>query len=68
MNQATQESFCRSCGEPLVFLRTKAGKWMPVDAGSVSPGDELFEPRSGHESHWDTCPEAAMWRHDAKGG
>jgi hypothetical protein len=57
-----QESFCRSCGAPIVFLRTRAGKWMPGDAASVTPGDELYEPSSVHVAHWSTCEDREQWR------
>jgi hypothetical protein len=62
-----QEQPCWSCGEPIIFLRTGSGKLMSVNADTVTPGDTEFEPRSGHEPHWATCPERDLWRHDAKG-
>lgn len=26
-------SFCRSCGAPIMWIKTPLGKWMPVDEG-----------------------------------
>jgi len=68
MSAPKQESFCRSCGAPIVFLKTASGKWMPVNAETITPGDEQFEPRSGHVSHFSDCSAADQWRRDAKGG
>jgi hypothetical protein len=31
---------------------------MPVDADTVEPGEEIFEPNSDHISHFATCPNA----------
>lgn len=49
---------CKACGAEIVFLRTAAGKLMPVDAETVSPEDTEYEPESGHVSHFKTCPKA----------
>lgn len=62
---------CRSCGAEIVWLVTKKGKRIPVDAETVDLElDELpvFEPRRSlmwtvaHRSHFATCPEADTWR------
>ena len=63
-----QISMCRSCGEPIVFVRTASGRWMPVNAASVTPGDTAYDPQRGHENHWQHCAQADYWRTDAKGG
>ena len=52
---------CRSCGEYIVFLPTKSGKQMPVDAESVTEGDSEFDA-STHVSHFSTCPDAGKFR------
>jgi hypothetical protein len=39
---------CRSCGEPIVFMKTTKGKWQPVD---------LYL-----ESHFANCPAAKEYR------
>jgi hypothetical protein len=44
---------CRSCGAPIVWVRTVAGYRMPVNA---APGE------LDGESHFATCPHADAWR------
>jgi hypothetical protein len=44
--QAAQR--CRSCGAPVEWRRTAAGKWCPYDAGTAT-------------SHFTTCPDAKDW-------
>lgn len=47
---------CReqSCRAQIVWLKTEAGKNMPVDADTVEPEDELYVP-ARHTSHFTTC-------------
>lgn len=52
---------CRSCGHPIVWLGTRAGKAMPVDAETVQPGDDRLD-LTRHRSHFASCPQAARWR------
>lgn len=52
---------CRSCGEYIAFLKTASGKSMPVDAESVTEGDEEFD-KDVHVSHFATCPDANKFR------
>lgn len=52
---------CKACQQPVIFLKTKAGKNMPVDAASVPPGDSEFD-HTRHKSHFATCPAAARFR------
>jgi hypothetical protein len=63
----TQESFCQSCGAAILFLLTAKHRYMPVNAESVTPGDEIFEPRSGHVSHFSTCPDRDQHRKTPRG-
>ena len=44
---------CRSCGADVIWVKTLAGKWMPVDPAE---GEDEFV------SHFATCPDAAGWR------
>jgi len=44
----------RGCGTPIVFLPTKRGKSMPVDADTVRADDELYDG-DRHASHFGTC-------------
>ena len=43
---------CRSCGEPVVWIITKTGKRMPVQATGTTRG----------ESHFAHCAQAELWR------
>jgi len=45
----------------MVYLETKTGKLMPVDAATVQPGDTVYE-HGRHTSHFATCPEADRHR------
>ena len=53
---------CRSCEAPIIFLKTQAGKWMPVDADSVDQTIECTYDGKVHSSHFDTCGNAAAHR------
>ena len=66
---------CSGCGAEIKFVKSKAGKWLPIDADVVeSDGtmilyvDELtgFKKlpagRKGHLSHFASCPEANKFR------
>lgn len=55
------ELVCRSCGAPLVFLKTDTGKLIPVDKKTADVADEYFD-RDRHTSHFATCPDAKKWR------
>lgn len=52
---------CRSCGREIVWLKTAAGKNMPVNAETVEPGDDVFQP-GRHVSHFSDCPNAGEHR------
>jgi hypothetical protein len=52
---------CRGCGEDVIWLVTRNGKNMPIDAATVRPGDTMFDPVH-HSSHFDTCPKADKFR------
>jgi hypothetical protein len=52
---------CRACGKLMVWLPTKAGKRMPVNAETVLPDDVLFDHEK-HVSHFSDCPQAARFR------
>jgi hypothetical protein len=54
-------SKCRSCQAHIVWMKTEAGKNMPVDADSVDEGDDLFDPKK-HVSHFSICPNADLHR------
>jgi transposase len=44
-----------------VIFETEAGKNMPVDADTVEPEDDEYEPPR-HVSHFATCPQSAQHR------
>ena len=58
-----QMSQCRSCGAPIVWLKTRNGKNMPVDPKEGGEYDEkvVFDAKF-HTSHFDTCPSADQHR------
>lgn len=57
---------CRSCGAPIIWLRTRSGSNMPVDADTVPLGDDgPFDPKV-HTSHFATCPHAREHRRPRK--
>lgn len=47
---------CRelSCNARIIWLKTEAGKNMPVDADTVAAADEMYDP-TRHVSHFKTC-------------
>jgi len=57
----TKISKCRSCQAYIVWLKTERGANIPVDADSVSEGDDLFDQKV-HVSHFSTCPDADQHR------
>jgi hypothetical protein len=77
----SQRSRCSSCGAPIIWVRTPAGRPTPVNADS---GVELqrdgkvhvVATRTGYHavkvtaytSHFATCPQAARWRQQPKKG
>lgn len=54
------------CGEQIVWLKTAAGKNMPVDARTVEVGDTTFDA-SRHSSHFRTCEFADQFRSPRNG-
>lgn len=59
--QELELSSCRNCDADIVWLRTRSGRNMPVDADSVEPGDDEFDA-GRHVSHFSTCPDAGRYR------
>jgi hypothetical protein len=46
----------------MVFLKVpRTGKLMPVNADTVRPEDQAFDPQR-HTSHFATCPAAGQFR------
>lgn len=53
---------CKSCGKEIVWMKTKKGKNMPVNANTVQGKETVYDHTKGHESHFSTCDEAEKWR------
>lgn len=59
---------CRGCAAPILFVVTKAGKFMPVDVKPLSVvvleenGRDIKTIVNGHMPHHATCPNAAEFR------
>jgi hypothetical protein len=59
---------CSSCNARIIWFTTAAGRQHPVDADSVTMGDEDLDlqtrshPEGRHISHFSTCPNAAKHR------
>jgi len=51
------DSVCNRCGAPIVWLKTKSGKNIPVDPEDVRSGDVYDKGR--HSCHFDTCGRQA---------
>lgn len=59
---------CRACEADMVFLKTKRGKWMPVNV--VPTESEFRAPNAGerkfiygeHQPHFVTCTDPAPFR------
>jgi hypothetical protein len=45
----------------MIFLPTKAGRHMPIDAETVEEGDLVYTPPK-HMPHWTTCPERDQFK------
>jgi hypothetical protein len=55
-------SRCKSCGEEIIWMKTDAGKNIPVDAETVADtGATIFDPEQ-MISHFATCKDANTWR------
>ena len=52
---------CKSCRARIIWFKTVAGRNMPVDADTVEPADETYDP-TRHVSHFATCPNANKHR------
>lgn len=56
-----QPTTCKSCGAPIVWTRTAAGKPIPLDLARVRGEGEQREALT----HFATCPEGRQWRKGA---
>lgn len=65
---------CRSCQAPIIWVRTTAGRRMPLDAQPTAQGNVVLRDGvatvlsgpapdgNGRMPHHATCPDAAQWR------
>lgn len=61
---------CKSCGKPIVFLLTKAGKTIPINWDSLNDTEKNFLRTAGpvefdparHFTHFRDCPAAKDFR------
>ncbi len=51
VSRATAPKPCKSCGQPMRWLKTQAGKWMPLNPDGTS--------------HWGTCRNAGQFKKGA---
>lgn len=56
-----QIEHCRKCQKAIVWMKTRNGKNMPVDAETVLDEDTEFT-KERHVSHFATCPYAESFR------
>ena len=60
-------SKCRSCKAEIVWMKTRNGKNVPVDVGSIMHKDAtLFNPDT-MVAHFATCADAELHRKKIKG-
>lgn len=53
---------CRSCRAPIVWVRTRSGKPMPLDPTVITIVTDEGDTIRGRISHFGTCPNAAAHR------
>lgn len=53
---------CKSCRAHIEWIRTPAGKNIPIDPARIVIIDDLGQSVAGHISHFATCPDAAKHR------
>lgn len=54
-------STCQSCGAVIIWMRTKAGKTIPVDFTEDIKEPLQYDPKL-HVSHFATCPQGKEWK------
>lgn len=64
-DQKARSVVCTGCGGRMIYLRTRTGSRMPVDAETVAEDDHIFDHKR-HTSHFATCPKAGDFRRPRK--
>lgn len=55
-------SKCKACGADITWMKTEAGKNIPVDTDTVGDfGADVFDKET-MTAHWATCPDADKFR------
>lgn len=66
MIQQPKKSICKGCGAEILWIRTVAGQFAPIDLKEKSffvlVGDDSAALRKGHEPHFVTCPNADRFK------
>jgi hypothetical protein len=57
---------CKGCGAPIMWIVTRDGKKMPLDAKPRIfyhiDSEGIPRQMKGHEPHWGTCPKAKQFK------
>lgn len=53
---------CKGYGREIEWIKTPAGKAMPVDAEVITIVTSKGEVVKGHTPHWATCPVAQQFK------
>ena len=54
--------WCKKCKAKIRWIKTKKGKWMPVDSKEITIVTIVGEIQKGYIPHWATCPNAEEFR------
>lgn len=57
---------CKGCKAPIIWIVTKRGKKMPVDAATtliMTPDGEMVK---GNQPHWGSCPKYKEFKADKR--
>jgi len=62
---------CKSCGKPIYWAKTQAGKLAPINADfkalkTLSIDGETLQLLGAYASHFSTCPQANQFRKKRK--
>ena len=53
--------YCKSCNAAFLWMKTEAGRMMPVDYKPELENVDKWDPKT-MTSHWETCPGAAEFK------
>ena len=53
---------CKSCDKEIVFLKTRNGKIIPINAETIKGKETYYDHKIGHISHFRDCPAANSYR------